>query len=442
MTGGSVNLLVGGGLHKSQVGTANIVIEDGTIPSQVLGGGASSLTGTQNNCGCTSGWYNGDPEQGNCRVDKVNITVNGGSIPKFLYGGSDGYGYTGEVNMEINGGNMGGYVTLAGSNGYTVKGTLTVNGGKIKTLQGVNHCYSGHPITLGDYVMTITGGEIAKMYVGGELADDVVGMYNSATASINGGTVTYLYPGSNGVKNTSNTDKLTVSYVQGTVTTVSPDFGGKITELVNVSFMEADGTKIETRQFVAGGLIDYKPAEKTGYTFAGWYTDKALTQAWKDTDTVSAHTTLYAKWNDDFKTVTVHYNYKDAPENAIYSVRCGAAVEKPLDPSRDMYKFVGWYDAAEGGSAWDFSQPVTADMDLYAHWTEDFWTVTLHHQDGKTADKDIYAVRGTPAANPGDPSREGYTFDGWYTEDTYKNKWNFSDKVTGDMDLYLSLIHI
>lgn len=40
----------------------------------------------------------------------------------------------------------------------------------------------------------------------------------------------------------------------------------------------------------------------------------------------------------------------------------------PSDPVRDGYTFLGWYTDAAGTKAWDFSDPVTSDMTLYAKW--------------------------------------------------------------------------
>ena len=142
-----------------------------------------------------------------------------------------------------------------------------------------------------------------------------------------------------------------------------------------------------------------------------------------------------------FYTVTAHYNYDGAPDNTVYQARGGVAMKAPTAPERERYSLVGWYDAAQGGTAWNFSEPVTGDMDLYAQWSNDCYTVTLHPDNG-AENYDIYVIKNTPAANPGDPSREGYTFDGWYTEDTYENKWDFNADVTSDMDLYAKWVEI
>ncbi len=48
----------------------------------------------------------------------------------------------------------------------------------------------------------------------------------------------------------------------------------------------------------------------------------------------------------------------------------GGKLVKPADPVRDGYRFDGWYVDADGTVAWDFDDPVTGDMTLYAKWVE------------------------------------------------------------------------
>ena len=69
-------------------------------------------------------------------------------------------------------------------------------------------------------------------------------------------------------------------------------------------------------------------------------------------------------------TVTFHPNYASAAD-ATQAVKSGAAVSQPTAPVRDGYTFDGWYTAASGGEKYDFSQPVTGALELYARWTED-----------------------------------------------------------------------
>ena len=61
-------------------------------------------------------------------------------------------------------------------------------------------------------------------------------------------------------------------------------------------------------------------------------------------------------------------NYGDAGAYTAETVKAGETVSKPASPTRSGYTFKGWFTAAEGGAAYDFTQPVNADVTLYAQW--------------------------------------------------------------------------
>lgn len=71
----------------------------------------------------------------------------------------------------------------------------------------------------------------------------------------------------------------------------------KLNAGVKVSFSAGEGSKVDFQTTAANGPIA-KPADPTreGYTFAGWYTDEACTEAYDFSVAVTADMTLYAKW--------------------------------------------------------------------------------------------------------------------------------------------------
>ena len=71
----------------------------------------------------------------------------------------------------------------------------------------------------------------------------------------------------------------------------------KLNAGVKVSFSAGEGSKVVFQTTAANGSIA-KPADPTreGYTFAGWYTDEACTEAYDFSVAVTADMTLYAKW--------------------------------------------------------------------------------------------------------------------------------------------------
>lgn len=71
----------------------------------------------------------------------------------------------------------------------------------------------------------------------------------------------------------------------------------KLNAGVKVSFSAGEGSKVDFQTTAANGSVA-KPADPTreGYTFAGWYTDEACTEAYDFSAAVTADMTLYAKW--------------------------------------------------------------------------------------------------------------------------------------------------
>lgn len=144
----------------------------------------------------------------------------------------------------------------------------------------------------------------------------------------------------------------------------------------------------------------------------------------------------------------VKFHMNDGTD-AIYSsvpVQGGYGTTRPSDPTREGYKFAGWYTEANSGSPYDFGAPVTADTNVYAHWTADGTTQAGSHTVNflpGAADAYIPFVAtatvkdGTNYTIPTNkPTREGYTFEGW-SDGT--NTYQAGDKITNvTTDIVLS----
>ena len=98
------------------------------------------------------------------------------------------------------------------------------------------------------------------------------------------------------------------------------------------------------------------------------------------------------------------------------------AAEQVPTPTKEHYTFDGWYTAASGGTLLSLDTVyIDSRNEYYARWvpTVDI-VVTFDANGGKVNDKDTDTIT-IPAADKGKlkslpvPTREGYTFDGWYT---------------------------
>ena len=105
-------------------------------------------------------------------------------------------------------------------------------------------------------------------------------------------------------------------------------------------------------------------------------------------------------------------------------------------PSKTGYTFNGWYTSDTFDEpAYNFSTPVTTDLTLYAKYTINQYTITFDSNEG-SAVAPITQNYGTPVTEPSNPTRLGYTFDGWYTDDnTFLLEYEFTT-MTQNTTLY------
>ena len=176
-----------------------------------------------------------------------------------------------------------------------------------------------------------------------------------------------------------------------------------------VSFENADVDDLT----VEHGKKAEKPADptKTGYTFLGWFVGETEF----DFDTaITADVTLTAKWQ--IKKYTVSFDGEGV------TVEHGASVTKPADPTKTGYTFLGWYN---GETKFDFATAITSDLALTSKWDVIKYTVSF---DGE----DVTVEHGKTAEKPADPTKTGYTFLGWYNGET---EFDFDTVITADVAL-------
>ena len=160
-------------------------------------------------------------------------------------------------------------------------------------------------------------------------------------------------------------------------------------EKVTVSYETNGGSKIVPTKLTKGKTLSRPTAPtRSGYTFQDWYTDRALTKRFRFTDPVNESITLYAKWTRNSpggggnggggshgggggsQTVTYVVTFESNGGSTVSAktVKKGAAVPKPADPTRKGFEFVHWCSDKNLTRAYDFSRQVTGDMILYAKW--------------------------------------------------------------------------
>ena len=167
---------------------------------------------------------------------------------------------------------------------------------------------------------------------------------------------------------------------------------------------------------------------RTGYEFAGWYTEKDGGAKVELGDVVTSSHTLYAHWTANEYTVTFDANGGTVTPETM-KVTYGSHYGELPTPTRKGYTFVGWFTNPNGGTQVKADAEVTtaADRTLHAHWTQNIHTVTIKaDKDGKVIESQRIPEGGLAKKPAKEPVREGYTFIGWQANDA---AWDFDQNV-------------
>lgn len=162
-----------------------------------------------------------------------------------------------------------------------------------------------------------------------------------------------------------------------------------------VTFATNGGSAVDSKIGITGETIA-APAEpsRTGYAFAGWYSDQNCTKQWDfDSDTVPGAMTLYAGWTPAQYTVTFDAN-EGTVETASKSVTYTEVYGELPTPTRVGYAFAGWFTEADGGErvTAETSFNRTENQTLYAHWTAGAVNYTVKHYQQNIEDNEYTEV--------------------------------------------------
>ncbi|MBP3233582.1 MAG: InlB B-repeat-containing protein [Eubacterium sp.] len=163
-----------------------------------------------------------------------------------------------------------------------------------------------------------------------------------------------------------------------------------------VFFMPGDGTGeavgIEVRNCdindtnltLPSCIYNAPPATQNGeeFEFAGWKIDGQIYQPGRKIRVTSSDIQVVAQWKKKtYYTVTFNSSYGEVP--AAQKIEAGGYATKPEDPTETGWIFTGWMKSYP--NLFDFSQPVTEDVTLYAGWESKSYHVSVETDGNGTA---------------------------------------------------------
>jgi uncharacterized protein (TIGR02145 family)/uncharacterized repeat protein (TIGR02543 family) len=222
-----------------------------------------------------------------------------------------------------------------------------------------------------------------------------------------------------------------------------------------VAFNCNGGSTVDTQRVICNYYAT-EPASpaKSGYKFAGWYTNPELTSAIFDfsssSNVITTNRTLYAGWSQLY-TVTYDANGGSGTVPKDDSSYTSGSTVKVLSNtlSRPHYTFSKWNTSSDGtGASYTSGStfPIASNVTLYAIWIGDTCKVYFSFQGGTVSGDSVKKVNyGDTLSSLPSPTNKNCTFAGWWTQTigrgdsiktsrkiiadtTFYAKWTVSDK--------------
>ena len=138
---------------------------------------------------------------------------------------------------------------------------------------------------------------------------------------------------------------------------------------------------------------------------------------------------------------TVTFDSKGGSGVNSQTIAKDGKVEKPTDPTKTGYTFGGWYKNEACTEPWNFNtDTVTENLTLYAKWTREEtvtgYTITFNGNGGSVTPSTAKTGANGKLSSLPTPTRDGYQFEGWYTESTGGTKVSTAHVFTQNAIIY------
>lgn len=126
----------------------------------------------------------------------------------------------------------------------------------------------------------------------------------------------------------------------------------------------------------------------------------------------------------------------DGESISTQTIDRGGKFTKPAAPSKENHTFAGWYN---GDEKFDFDADTTNApnvLELVAKWDINQYTVQFVSEHGSFKDQTIEHGKLIETDKLTIPPVEGFTFDGWYTDENRTIEFDFTKPITSNTTVY------
>ena len=221
-------------------------------------------------------------------------------------------------------------------------------------------------------------------------------------------------------------------------------FNPKLVKTINVtvtnsnivSFVTNCDEQISDYVLDETSILQLPLLEKEGYTLKAWFSDpdfidKIGTPG--ESVEIDESMVLYAKWVK--KKYTIKFNSDGGTPVDEMTAKYESAIAEPESPTKEGYVFSGWYEDKGLTKPYAFSTMPSRDLVLHAKWMKEEYIVNFD-SNGGTQVEPIKSYYQDNIEEPEIPTKEGYAFEGWYTDSNLTNKYDFNSKILSNITLY------
>lgn len=184
-----------------------------------------------------------------------------------------------------------------------------------------------------------------------------------------------------------------------------------------VIFDTRGAAEIEPFKVESGDTVSLPTPQREGYTFEGWFLDDAFESSASFLILSNQDRTLYAKW--DPIPYTIVFNANGGTSLNSITEFFDTEIDITL-PEKVGYNFTGWFEDNQTFLIPFTSTTMSFDKTLFANWTPIEYSVTYALDGGENNDSNVFTYTiEDDLVNFLAPSKEGYTFAGWFEDSDF-----------------------
>ena len=238
-------------------------------------------------------------------------------------------------------------------------------------------------------------------------------------------------------ENTTTTERVPSGTIPTTGTLVLKLYYDPITYRINYVLNGGTNHSDNPSTYTVDKVVTFKDPTRTGYTFKGWYEEAGFTTSITSTTNKTGDITIYAKWdaNDGVAYKVEHYLKQNGEYKLVDTDDLTGTVNEQVTATPKTYagyeENTTTTERVPSGTI-----PTTGTLVLKLYYDPITYRINYVLNGGTNHSDNPSTYTVDKVVTFKDPTREGYTFLGWYEEAGFTTSITSTTNKTGDLTIY------